>query len=146
ARTLLLPVLEIERVTAHVHHAVDRGGAAEHLAARGVQAAAVEMRLGLGPVAPVVALHVHRDRERTRHLDPQRAVRAAVLEQQHAVAAVLAQAIGEHAAGRAGADDHVVERFHGNAAAVARCCGCGTERQYGASTSPSATYTLFSCV
>jgi len=108
---LALPALVVERVAAHVHHAVDRRGAAEDLAARGVQAAAVQLWLALGVVAPVVLRHVHRDRQRARHLDPHRAIGAAVLEQQHLVAAVLGQAVREHAAGGAGADDEVVDGF-----------------------------------
>jgi len=44
-------------------------------------------------------------------VDPQRAVGRAGFEQQHARGWVFAQARREHAAGRAGADDDVVERF-----------------------------------
>src|SRR5439155_10046663 len=51
-----LPALEVERVAAHVHQPVDRGGPAEHLAARGVQSAAIQVRLRLGVVAPVVEI------------------------------------------------------------------------------------------
>src|SRR5207253_4998296 len=52
-RALPLPALEVERIAAHVDEPVDRGGAAEHLAARRVQPPAAEVRLGLGVVAPV---------------------------------------------------------------------------------------------
>ena len=104
-----LPFVEIAGVAAHVDHAVDRGRAAQHLAARTVDAPAVQIGLGLGLEAPVVALHVHGDRERGRHLDEDAAPAAACLEQQHADALVLAQPVGQHAAGRAGADDHVIE-------------------------------------
>ena len=98
----------------HAHPVGDVGSAVDAHA----QAAAVEMGLGLGLVAPVVAGHVHRDREGARHLDEHRAVRAAMLEQEHAVAAVLAQPMGEHATGRAGADDDVV--VHGRTSRAAR--------------------------
>ena len=108
-----LPALEVERVAAHVHQPVDRGGPAEHLAARGVQSAAIQVRLRLGVVAPVVARHVHRNRQRAGHLDPRRAVRAAVLEHQYAVLAVLGETIRQHAARGAGADDQVVDGLHG---------------------------------
>ena len=47
--------------------------------------------------------------KRRRHVDEDRAIGAAMFEDEHAVAAVLAEAIGEHAPGRARADDHVVE-------------------------------------
>ena len=68
-RALLFPALEIERMPAHIDEAVDRGRAAQNLAARAVHAPAVEMRLGLAAIAPIVGLRVHRDRERRRHLD-----------------------------------------------------------------------------
>ncbi len=103
------PAIEVLRVAAHVHEAVDRGGAAQALAARRVDPAPAEMRFRFRVVEPVVLLHAHRDRERRGHLDEDRAVRAAVLEQQHAVLAVLGEPVGQHAAGGAGADDHEIE-------------------------------------
>ncbi len=105
---LLLPAVEIERMPTHVDEAVDRGRAAQDLAARALHAAPVQMRLRLGPIAPIVGLGVHRDRQRRRHLDEDGAVRSAILEDQHAAAAVFAQPVGEHAARRAGADDHII--------------------------------------
>ena len=83
-RAFLLPALEIERIAAHIDEAVDRGRAAEDLAARAVQAPAVQMRLGLGLIAPVIRLHVHRDRQRRRHLDEDGAIGPAVLQHQYA--------------------------------------------------------------
>ena len=113
-RALGLPLVEVAGVAAHVDHAVDRGRAAQHLAARAVEPAAVQVGLGLGLETPVVARHVHRDGERGRHLDEDAAVAAPRLEQQHAGAHVLAQAVSQHAAGRAGADDDVIEALlHG---------------------------------
>ena len=44
-----------------------------------------------------------------RDVDPEMAVVPAGLEQQHAMAARGGQAVGQHAAGGAGADDDVVE-------------------------------------
>ena len=110
-RALRLPSFEVERIAANVDQAVDRGGAAQYLAARRVHAPAVQMGLRLRVMEPVVARHVHRNRERRGHLDEHRPIRAAVLEQQHGAAAVGAQPIGQHAAGRARADDHVIEFF-----------------------------------
>ena len=71
-------------------------------------------RCGSGSVrvAPVVGAHVHRDRERRRHLDQRPEIGAAIFEHEHAVLAVLGQAVGERAAGRAGADDDVVGLKH----------------------------------
>ena len=49
---LLLPALEIERMPAHIDHAVDRGRTAENLAARTGDAPAAEMGLGLALDSP----------------------------------------------------------------------------------------------
>ena len=102
------PFVEVVRMAAHVDEAVDRGRAAQDLAARAMDAAAVEARLRRGVVAPVVLGAVHRDREGRGHLDEDAAVAAAEFEDQHPGPRVLGQAGGQHAAGRAGADDDVV--------------------------------------
>ena len=93
-----LPLVEVVRMAAHVDEAVDRGRAAQDLAARAVDGAAVEARLRRGVVAPVVLGSVHRDRERRGHLDEDAAVAAAELEDQHFGPRVLGQARGQHAA------------------------------------------------
>ena len=103
-----LPGVEIATVAAHVDHAVDGGGATDHLAAGTLQTAAAERRLRLRPVAPVVAAHVHGIGKGSRHLNERSEIRAAVFEQQHAHRGILAQPVGQHAAGAAGADDDVV--------------------------------------
>ena len=105
---LAFPPVEVERVAAHVDHAVDRGGAADDLAARRVDAAAAECRFRLGLVRPVVFRHVHRNGQRARHLDQHGTVAAAELEQADR-AVVLAQPVGQHASRGARADDDVVE-------------------------------------
>ena len=65
------------------------------------------LRLGLVvPVHPVVHQIVG---QRRRHLGLPAAVAGPRLEQQHAHGRVGAQPVGQHAAGRAGADDDVVE-------------------------------------
>ena len=110
-RALRLPGVVVQRAAAHVEHRVHRARAAEALAARDVQRAPVDVRLGLGREVPV-ELGVELVGERGRDLDVGRAVPAAGLEQQHADRRVLGQAVGEHAAGRAGADDHVVKPLH----------------------------------
>src|SRR5207244_13077073 len=51
----LPPQIVIGRVAAHIHHTVDRAGAAKHLAARLVHAAALELWLGLALEHPVDA-------------------------------------------------------------------------------------------
>ena len=81
ARAFFLPAFEIQRIAAHIDEAVDRGRTAEAFAARAVEAAVVEVGLGLAVVAPVPALGVHRIGQRGGHLDEDRAVRAAGFEQ-----------------------------------------------------------------
>ena len=103
------PAVVIPHLAAHVDHAVDRGTAAEHPAARIVERPAVQAVLGLGPEAPVgarVALGVE---IADRQPDPDIVVPAAGLEQQHPVAPVFRQPVRQHTAGRAGADDDIVE-------------------------------------
>ena len=103
------PAVIVPRLAAHVDHAVDRGAAAEHPAARIVERPAVQPVLGFGLQAPVGARIALGVEIADRHLDPEIVVLAAGLEQQDAVAPVFRQPVGKHAAGRAGADDDIVE-------------------------------------
>ena len=82
--------------------------AADHLAARIVQRAAVEPRLGLGLEHPVGARIADREQVADRDVKPDPVVLAAGFEQQHAVLRVGREPVGQHAAGRARADDDVV--------------------------------------
>ncbi len=108
-RAHLGPLVEVQRVAAHVEHAVDRGGAAEHLAARQGHAPAVHVRLRLGPVAPVHGGIHDRLEESDGHLEVIGAVLAAGLQQQHRDARVLAETGGHHTTGGACAHHHIVE-------------------------------------
>src|SRR5579872_577294 len=74
-----------------------------------MKAPIVQMRLRLAVKAPIVLFHIHRNGKGGWHLDQRRAVRAAKLQNQHLHAAVLRQPVGENAAGRARADNDVVE-------------------------------------
>ena len=56
-----VPAVEIRRIAAHIDHAVDRGRAAQNLAARHMQAAVVQVRLGLRMEPPVVLRRIHRN-------------------------------------------------------------------------------------
>ena len=69
--------------------------------------------LGLRLVLPVDLRVGERESVADRRLDPKARVRAAGLEDEHAIAPARRQAIGEHAARGAGADDDVVEIIHG---------------------------------
>ena len=107
----LAPAVVIGRRAAHVDHAVDRAGAAQHLAARLVERAAVELRLGLALEHPVharvgVGLGVAE-----RDMDPRVAVDPAGFEQQHPVASRFAEPRRDRTARRAGAGDDEVENL-----------------------------------
>jgi len=103
------PVIEVGRLAAHVYHGVDRSGAAEHPAARPEAAHAVQARIGFRFVHPVDARIVIGAPITDRYTDPEAPVRAARLQQQHPIAAARRQPAGQYTAGRAGADDDVIE-------------------------------------
>ena len=108
ARALLRPAIVVAAIAAGIGHDVDRGRTAQNLAAHGLDPAAVHVRLGLGGIAPVehvVFVHLaHAERD----VDERVEIAPARLDQQNARGAVLAQPVGQHAAGGAGADDDVV--------------------------------------
>jgi hypothetical protein len=95
-------------MAARVGHHVDRGRAAQHLAAHRLDTAIVEIRFRLGVKAPIVQhvlVHLaHAERNRDERID----VAAAGFEQQYRGVGILAQPIGEHAAGRSRAHDHII--------------------------------------
>ena len=66
----LAPVIVIGRLPAHVDHGVDRRRAAEHLAARIVERAPVQARLGLGLEHPVGARIADREQVADRNVKP----------------------------------------------------------------------------
>ena len=116
----LPPQVVVARLPAHVDHAVDGGAAAEHAAARVVEAAAVEARL-LGRLeAPVGARVAHQVEVADGDVDPVVVVLAAGLEQRHAGARIGRQPVGEQAAGRARADNDVVVGVLGHLAPACR--------------------------
>src|SRR5579863_113444 len=108
-RSFLLPTIEVERVAPHIDHAIDRGRPSEHLAARHMKPAIVQMRLRLALVAPIVFFRIHRNGERGRHLNDRRAVGAAIFKNQDRGPTVFAQPVGENAARRTRADDDIVK-------------------------------------
>ena len=105
----LAPAVVVLVLAAHIEQAVDRARSAQHLAARLEHLAAVQARLRLGLVHPVDGFFLEQLAVAERHMDPDVAFLRAGLEQQHRMLAVRAQPIGQHAAGRARADDDVVE-------------------------------------
>ncbi|ENN86115.1 hypothetical protein RHSP_32539 [Rhizobium freirei PRF 81] len=99
------PAIEVLGMAAHIDHAVDRGGAADHLAARRGDAAVIELRLRLGKIAPIVAVHAHRPGKGGRHLDERAEIAASELQNDDRMLAVLRQTGSHGGAGRARADD-----------------------------------------
>src|SRR5882672_1336985 len=65
------PAVEVLALTADIDQAVDRGGAAEHFAARREDAPAVQRRLGLGLVRPVEVGAREQLAVAERHVDPE---------------------------------------------------------------------------
>ena len=106
------PVVKVRRLAAHKHHAVDAAGPPQHPPARPVAAASGQSGVWLGAVHPVDRGVVKSHAVANRRFEPKVVVRAARLQQQHAVRARGAQAVGEHATGRSGADDDVVKSLH----------------------------------
>ena len=105
------PVVVVLALAADVDQAVDRAGAAQRLAARPVDAPAVHVRVRVGLEAPVVGGAPHRLAVADGQVDPQRVVGRPRLQQQHPRRRVFAEPPGQHAAGRAGAHDDVIELF-----------------------------------
>ena len=95
-------------LAAHIDHGVDGRRAADHLAARIIQAAAVEARLRLGLEHPVRARIADREQVADRNVKPDPIVAAAGFQDQHALGRIGRQAVGEQAAGRARADDDII--------------------------------------
>ena len=110
---LLGPAVVVAAVAARIGHGVDRGRAADHLAARAFDVAAVQLRLGLGEIHPVVQPPRQDAAPAERDVDPWVAVPAAGFEDQDLDVLVLGQPVRQHAAGGAGTDDDVVEGLDG---------------------------------
>ena len=94
------PALVVHRVAALEDHPVDARGAAEDLAAGVHDPAAVQVRLGVGLVAPVVEAAADRERQRRGHVDERVDLPVGVpgLEDQDAGAAVRREPVGQRAA------------------------------------------------
>ena len=105
----LTPAVVILVLAAHIKQAVDRARSAQHLAARLKHLASAKAGLRLGLVHPVDGFFLEQLAVADRHMDPDVGILRAGFQQQHRMLAVGGKPIGEHAAGRTGADDDVVE-------------------------------------
>ena len=117
------PVVEVTRLAAHIDHGVDRAGAADHLAAGPVAGPATQRGDRRGVVHPVDLRIEEGAAIADGQLDPHRAVRAARFQHQHGRVRPFRQAPRDHAAGRAGADDQIVEglRHRTGCWVISRC-------------------------
>ena len=104
------PALVVEGVAPLEDHAVDAGRAAQHLAPGVVDAAPAHVGLGLGGVLPVVEAVADGERQGCRHVyvHVEAPVPPARLQHEHRGGRVGAEPVGQRAASRAPAHDHVV--------------------------------------
>ena len=103
------PMVVVLALAADVDQAVDRTRAAQGLAARPVDAAAVHVRIGVGVETPVVGRVPHRLAVADGQVDPERAVGWAGFQQEDTRCGVLTQSRGQYRTRGAGADHDVVE-------------------------------------
>jgi hypothetical protein len=108
----LTPGVVIERLAAHIEHAVDRTRAAERAAARTGNAAVGHALFRLHLEVPIELLVVQQLGEAGRNIDPHRLVARTRFEQQHLNGGILAQPVGQNAARRAAAHDDVIPIGH----------------------------------
>lgn len=108
----LRPGVEVAALAAIIDVAVDRRGAAERLAARREDAPAGSVLAWLLRITPVDARVVECLDETGGQMNVRMPVGGTGFQHADACCRVFAQAIGQHAAGRAGADDHIVEGVH----------------------------------
>ena len=111
----LRPAVEILRLAAHEHHAVDRGGPAQQPPARHGNAPPARALLGLRGIEPVGGGVVDQPGEADGDGRPGVA-RPARLQQQHARGRVRRKPVGQHRAGRARPHDDIVETLFRHAA------------------------------
>jgi hypothetical protein len=104
----LRPAVVILRLPAHVEQPVERRRPAQHLAARPVERAPVQPRIGFGTVAPVDARVVHRLEVADRDVDPRVPVAPARFHQDDRDPGIRREAIRQHAPRGPGPDDDII--------------------------------------
>jgi hypothetical protein len=105
------PGVVVAALAADIDHGIDRAGSAQHLAARLVAPAAIEAWLGHGLERPVGLPVLGQRRQPCGTVNQHACIGRAGLQQGDLHGGVLAQAGGQHAAGRAAADNDVVGHF-----------------------------------
>ena len=94
-RATLDPMVVITRMTAHIDHAIDRGGAADHLAAGAGQLSPAQMRLWFRAVPPIIEGHIHWIGECAGHLNEGPRITAPIFKNDHRMLTILRQS-GRH--------------------------------------------------
>src|SRR6185312_6321045 len=107
------PIVEVPRLAAEIHHAVDGARAAHDSPARHGNAPAVEMGLRNGEETPVDGARADRRGDRRRDMDERMPVVAACLDQTNTNVRLLAQPRREHTTGRTRPDDYEIELLGG---------------------------------
>ena len=105
----LAPAVVILMLAAHVKQAVDRARSAQYFSARLEDLASAQAGLRLGLIHPVDGFFLEQLAVADRHVNPDVGVLWARFQQQHRMLAVGREPVGQHAPGRAGADDDVIE-------------------------------------
>src|SRR5881227_1715825 len=106
----LTPMIEICRLAADIQKAVDRTRPTQHFPARLDDAPVIEFGFRLRGIEPVHLGIGEQLAVTERDVNPDVPVVTTGFEEQNAIAPRGGQAIGEHAASRAGTDHNVVER------------------------------------
>src|SRR6516162_2438445 len=102
------PMVEIFGLAANVDQSVYRARPAEHLAARVEDRTAGGARIRLGMETPAQSRMIEQLHEAGGNMNVRAPVAPAGLNQHYSGAGIFAQPVGEHAASRARADDHIV--------------------------------------
>src|SRR5215470_6392572 len=101
-------MVEILRLAADIDEPVDRRGTSDDFAARIKDRAPVRAGIGFGVEAPGEPRMVEEPHKACRDVDIRAPVAPAGLDQYDFCAGVFSQPVGEHAARRAGADNHII--------------------------------------
>ena len=104
----LSPMIVVGGLPAHVDHGVDSGRAADHLAARIAEAAAVEAFLRFGFEAPIRTRIADRKQITDGDMKPDPVIAAACLKHEYATIRIGREPVGKQATRRPRADDDVV--------------------------------------
>ena len=90
-RPALGPMVVIACMATHIDHAIDRGGATDHLAAGAGQLPPAQMRLWFRAIPPIIEGHIHRIGECAGHLNEWSRIAAPIFEHDHGILTIFRQ-------------------------------------------------------